>query len=476
MAKNAIYNIIYKMLNILFPLITSVYVARILMAESIGRVSAAQNMASYFTLAASMGIPTYGVKLIAQYEMKSQESSKAFAELFTINAIFSLACSSVYYTVVLVSPYFNGKEDLYCITGLNILFNIINVDWFYQGVQKYGYIAARSLIIKCISLICLIGFVHSEGDYIIYALISTGATVGNYLFNILRIKHYIVAFVSPLGLAKHLKQVFLLFAASIAAEVYVLADITMLDHMCDSKTVGYYTMSMKIIRLIRSLVVAVSAVFLPQMSYYFHNERKDSFYKLADKGLHILIAMALPATVGLLLVANDAILVLYGSEFNQSIIATRILAVSIMTVALSNYIGMQILVTIGQEKITTISTICGACINVILNYMLIRNIQHIGAAIASVITEGTVMVIQIILSKKYIHLHFRLRKPVVSAIIMAITVLLINHLRIGISVRLLLSCFCGITIYGVLMVIQKDDFAVTAVNKVFNKKNKYHSL
>ena len=60
--KNSLYNILYKILNIVFPLITSMYVARILMAESIGKVAAAQNIVSYFTLLAAMGIPTYGVK------------------------------------------------------------------------------------------------------------------------------------------------------------------------------------------------------------------------------------------------------------------------------------------------------------------------------------------------------------------------------------------------------------------------------
>ena len=76
--KNSLYNILYKILNIVFPLITSMYVARILMAESIGKVAAAQNIVSYFTLLAAMGIPTYGVKLIAQFKPKTKELNKAF--------------------------------------------------------------------------------------------------------------------------------------------------------------------------------------------------------------------------------------------------------------------------------------------------------------------------------------------------------------------------------------------------------------
>lgn len=466
LARNAVYNIIYKMLNIVFPLITSSYVARILMADSIGKVAAAQNIASYFTLAAAMGIPTYGVKLIAQSDIKNKELGKAFSELFLINGILSLLCSIIYYTLIFNCSYFDGKEVLYCIAGLNIVFNVINVDWFYQGIQEYGYIAMRSFIMKCVSLFCLVILVRSERDYIIYALISTSAIVGNYIFNIIKIRKYVRISFSGLQFSTHFRHVFTLFIASVAAEIYVLADTTMLNFMCDTSTVGYYTMSNKIIRLIRSLVVAVSAVFLPQLSYLYHNRQRESFYKLADRGLHILMTTTLPFSMGLLLVADDAVITLFGSGFVNSILATRILAVSIITVAVSNYIGMQILVTLGKERITTISTICGAIINITLNFILICFWGHNGAAVASVVTEGVVMIVQLILSKKYIRFCFGLVKPAISVVVMSVAVLFIRLLPLQTIVRLMLSCIIGAVVYCALMCIQRDEFAIDVINKV----------
>ena len=65
-----------------------------------------------------------------------------------------------------------------------ILFNIINVDWVYQGFEEYKYISIRSLIIKIISFILTILFVKKSTDLVIYSIILTFATVGNYGFNI----------------------------------------------------------------------------------------------------------------------------------------------------------------------------------------------------------------------------------------------------------------------------------------------------
>lgn len=65
-AKNGVFNVIYNVANILFPLIISMYVSRILMPDGIGQVSYAQNIASYFVTFASLGIPTLGIREIAK--------------------------------------------------------------------------------------------------------------------------------------------------------------------------------------------------------------------------------------------------------------------------------------------------------------------------------------------------------------------------------------------------------------------------
>lgn len=466
---NAWYNVLYRLLNIVFPFITSIYVARVLMADGIGKVSAAQNIVSYFTIFASMGIPTYGIKLIAQFKIKSKESSIAFIELFIINFFLSVVCSIAYYLLIFTVPYFDGKHLLYSVTGLSLVLNIFNVDWFYQGIQEYRYIAIRSFFIKMVSFGALVLFVRRPQDYVIYSLITSAALVGNYLFNIIRLPQYVSINVKNVSLAQHLKPIFSLFIACFAAEVYVLADTTMLDVMSDSTIVGYYSMSMKIVRIIRGLVVAVSAVFLPQLSYYYYNGEIEKFKELTNRGLHILLAISLPVAMGIMFVADDAIITFFGSNYFESILTTRILSVSVISVAISNFIGLQILVTLGKEKITTISTICGAILNIVLNCILIPVWMHEGAAIASSITEMTVMVIQIVLTRKYIKFEYNLKTVLVPTIIMCIGVGFIHQINFFVPVKLVIECFVGVLLYYTIGLKMKDAF-ILDVNKVIVRK------
>lgn len=471
LVKNSIYNVIYRVLNIVFPFITSIYVARVLLADSIGKVAAAQNMVSYFTILAAMGIPTYGIKVIAQYKIESKDLSKAFSELFIINFLLTVISSLFYFIIIGIVPFFEEKREVYYITGMTLVLNIINVDWFYQGIQEYAYITIRSFIVKCISLLSMFLLVKSKDDYLIYAWISAGALVGNYLFNIIKLRKYVSVSVTGLKFKFHLQHIVTLFVASLAAEVYVLADTTMLDVMCGSEVVGYYTMSMRIMRIMRGLVVAVSAVFLPQLSSYYHNNKKDEFIGLANKGIHILLCLSVPVAAGIALVADDAILVLFGEGFGNSIYTTVVLSVSVISVALSNYIGLQIFVILGKEKITTISTIVGAVVNIVLNYFLILNLQHFGAAIASAITEVCVTAIQIIMSRKYIKLRFEYKKVAISVGTMAIMVFIVHQLPINIYVRLVGEVALGICVYFSMMYILKDSF-VTEITTMIRKTSK----
>ena len=65
LGKNFIMNILLAASSLIFPLITYPYVSRILLPDGTGRVAFAVSVVSYFTMTASLGIPTYGIRACA---------------------------------------------------------------------------------------------------------------------------------------------------------------------------------------------------------------------------------------------------------------------------------------------------------------------------------------------------------------------------------------------------------------------------
>lgn len=472
LGKNALFNVIYKCFNILFPLLTTAYVSRILLPIGIGKVAAAQNIVSYFVIIAALGLPVYGVKKISECSDNRLLCSKTFFELFSINAISTCICSLVYIITVLLLGYFENKYLLSFIVGIQLFANIFNIDWFYQGIEEYKYIMYRSLFVKCIALLSVFAFVHNEGDFIIYALISTLSLVVNYLFNIYHLKKYISISINKIDLKSHIKPVIILLATSLAIEVYTLADTTMLNILKNDTSVGYYTNSTKVISLIRMLITAICAVYLPRLNYFYSQGSMSKFTQLAKEGLYTLVTIALPAAIGFFLLSDVCVLLVFGLNFEPSIITMRILSISIFTVAISNFIGYQVLITLGKERVVLFSTIFGAILNVLLNLILINRFAQNGAAIASVITEFFIAVYQYFVVIKYVQIKTSCRHLVtflIPLIALTFIILLVKQFIDIFFLQIILSGILGLIVYVFLSYKLENAIVVKLVNQIYNR-------
>lgn len=475
LGKNAMFNVVYKCLNVVFPLITMVYVSRILLPDGVGKVASAQNIVAYFVIIASLGLPAYGVKKIAECRDFHEYCSKTFSELFAINAISTLICSLIYVVIIFSADFFYGKIFISLVVGIQLFANFINIDWIYQGFEEYKYIMMRSLTIKIISLIAVFTFIHTQDDYIIYALITTLSLVANFIFNAVHLPQFVSIYIHDLNLKRHIKPILTLLAASIAIEIYTLADTTMLSIFKGDEVVGYYSNATKCVSIVRTMIAAVCAVFLPRLNYYIGHNQFSEFNSLAKKGLKMLCMMSIPAAIGIMMLSDDLIYVLFGNAYAQSAKSMQILSFSIITVAISNFTGYQILVSVGKERFVLYSTIIGALINIILNSILILPYGHYGASVASVISEGAIALYQLYFVRKYIAVKHSiisrtLWKILMPAIVMVITLILIKLTIQNVFIVIITSVIIGGLSYSLVGYMVGNDLIILIVKKLNNNK------
>ena len=99
--KNFIYQMIYQILIIILPFVTSPYIARTIGAEGLGTYSYSYSIAYYFVLFSMLGLANYGNRAVAQYFHRSfafltktntQTTFNIFIMIFlvTVNLNFSI--------------------------------------------------------------------------------------------------------------------------------------------------------------------------------------------------------------------------------------------------------------------------------------------------------------------------------------------------------------------------------------------------
>ena len=80
--KNYVYQVSYNLLNMLLPLITAPYLARILGAEGVGHYAYYFAIAQYFTIFAKLGLTHYGTRQIAEVRDHPQLLKDVFTNIY----------------------------------------------------------------------------------------------------------------------------------------------------------------------------------------------------------------------------------------------------------------------------------------------------------------------------------------------------------------------------------------------------------
>ena len=463
LAHNAFFNVIYRILNVIFPLISAAYIARVLAPEGIGKTAYAQNIVSYFVMIAGLGIPTYGTREIARCKGDPVAVNKLFSELFVLNFLSTAFCCVGYFA--LVSAAFRADTLLYFVMGLELAFNFINIDWFYQGEEEYVYITLRSTLVKILSLVLLFLFVREREDYVVYGLIHCLGICCNYIFNVVHLRGRINPVLRGLNLKRHLKPILYLMLSAVTASLYSKVDITMLGWLSVDAAVGYYTNAYKAVNVVLTLTTAITAVFLPRLSYVYRNNRQE-FEQYLTMGLKILLLLVLPCCMGLIVVAEEVVEFLFGPLFTPAAVTVQILALLIIIRGVGDLMCYQALISAGKEKALIKVRILAGIANIVLNGLLIPGYGHNGAAVASVFSEIIVNGLLLPYALSIIHLDVSkafLGSLIVSTAVMTLAAVGVQAVMGTGLLPLGATVASGAVVYGAMLLLLKNETAQWAV-------------
>ena len=182
-----------------------------------------------------------------------------------------------------------------------------------------------------------------------------------------------------------LKQSWPLAAAGIFHTIYFMIDRIMLSKMKGDAVVGYYSAAYNLISALSFIPSAFAVSLLPVMSNYFKTSRV-SLNKLYQHSVRYMYLLALPITVGTILLSKRIIFMIYGVEYLHS---ARVLSILIWAelFIFVEVIMSHMLLSINKQKIILFTAGIGATINVVLNFLLIPGMSDTGAAIATVASD-----------------------------------------------------------------------------------------
>ena len=473
--KNYLYNVSYKLLVLLAPLITVPYLARVLGAENLGIYSYIYSVTSLLSTVGLIGLYNYGVRQIAYFNNDTEMVSKIFYEIMVIRTIL-FGIGTVCYLII-------------CLTTSHFIYFLIyfgwfvaayfDISWLYVGLEDMRYPVIKNTFAKVAGIVCTFIFVKSKDDLWIYILLLSLSTfAANFsLFFTLNKQVYIKRYKLKLtDIFKYLRESFMLFIPQVAIVLYTQIDKIIIELITKSTSqISFLDQSEKIISIPLSFITVLSTILMPRMAVYYKNDNKESISKLITVIGEVTLMIALPMMTGIMAITNNFILWYLGDEFSMCIISLYILAPLIVINSMNEISGSQYYTATNQIKILIISYSTALVIKIILDFILIAPYGFIGAAISTLISSLISMMIQYIRLSKQVDISVFKKmffKYLAYSLVMGIAVYipaLFIHRRILLTV---LQIIIGGILYILILFVSKNKLLTQLMHSISLKKNK----
>jgi O-antigen/teichoic acid export membrane protein len=472
--KNFIYNLILTSLNLIFPLITAPYVSKILGASNIGKVNYATALINWFILFAAFGVPRFGIREVAMNRDNKRQLSTVFWNLIIVQLIFSMISIAIYLALIFTISSFSDDIYLYLVMIFMIILNIFSIDWFYQGIEEYGYITLRNIIFKIISLVMIFTMIKNRNDYIFYALVNVFGLSFNNILNYIHAKKYIDKDIYGISIFKYIKKLKVFFYTTLVISIYTTLDQTLIGIFSKKQDLAFYVRSNTAIGIGVNITNSIITVITPRASYLVEKNHR-SYKELMSNSLNYIYLLAFPCVVGLGLLSKDIMLLLGGEEFIPASYSLKIDCVLVLITSMGTWQIQQILIPNRYENLAFKIQCMAAVLSIVLNFIFIPKFSYIAAASSWVIVEVFLVVFEgIIINRKYkiINIKYITKSAIkyfVAALIMGLFVIAIKlKIKYYITV-LLVSLMISPVIYFTVILIEKDQIVLNLVRQVIAK-------
>ena len=480
LTSNFIFSLINQILGVLLPLITAPYVARVLGAVGNGQYSYAFSIAQYFVIFASLGFASYGQREIAKANSDFKLRNKIFWELFLLRFLVSMFSFAIFLLIGIYNNFGIADNLLFFSVSINILSVAFDLSFFFQGMEEFKMLAIRTIIVR-LALICLIFiFVYDSSDVWIYALCTSLSTLGANFIMFFSLKGRITKpNFKELQFKKHFKPVLLLFIPNIAITLYTILDKTMIGLLTNGTqeykdySNGCYEQAYKINSLALIFVTVISSIYQSRNSALYAERNDIGIQKNVKFAINYVWHVAVPMIFGFIILSSNLTSWFFGVFYDDVPILMIVMSPRFLFSGFIEVFTTQTLLVYGKEKYISISTWLAAMVNVVINLVLIPFLGAMGAAIATAICEFCNFLFVFFICKK--EKFFKMEdfficgiKPLIAGLVMFGVGFTIQYFWNYSILSFFVIVLTSLVIYGIMLLVMKDNFALFALNKAKN--------
>ncbi len=389
--NNLFYSVILSVSQVLMPLISIPFIARVLDPSGVGKVNFIDSFTYYFITIAEFGIMVYGIREIARHRNDRKALQQLVAELMVLHLVSS-AITMLLYSITVYFIWSRIDDVRLLLFSVSfLLVNAFACEWYFLGTERFKYITVRSLITRILGLISIFILISDASDYYIYYGIIVAAACGNGIWNTVSLFRELPLRFKEINWKRHLKHTWVTYAISLLYSATIMLDNVILRLASTVTAVAYYSFAMKIVRIAGLLLSDSLLVFFPRIVSLLKDNEQEKLQAVMLNSIRMIIFLAVPLTVGLFLLSGELVHVYLGASFSTVADDLRIVAVFPLLKILSLFMSKQVLVANNNEKLYLKNLAAGCVVFCALTPLLSFYFADRGACYAILITESVIL-------------------------------------------------------------------------------------
>jgi len=324
--KEIVINFAAKYSNVVIQLILNAILARLLSPKEYGIIAIISVFLVFFNMLGDMGI----APAIIQYkELSKKDISNIFK--FTVAIAVALALLFACFSVLVSKTYDNELyKSIGPLLSISVLFSVLSIvpNGILLREKKFKIIGITTLVANFLSGIAAV--ILACANFGVYALIWNSILLAILNFIILfyysKIKIYRGFTITSIETIRSYS--FYQFLFNFINYFTRNLDNLLIGRFLGQTPLGYYDKSYKLMLYpVQNLTFVISPILQPILSDYQDNREK--IYEYYIKIVKVLSLLGVFITAVAFFTAEDLINILFGSQWNKSIISFKVLSLSI---------------------------------------------------------------------------------------------------------------------------------------------------
>jgi O-antigen/teichoic acid export membrane protein len=417
-AKNAIFLMASQVATWGLTLLLTVFLPRYLGAGAVGKFHLANSLWAIVGIVAAFGMDLLLNKEIARAPNRTPELLNASIVLRII--LFCLGYAGIVGYANMVGYPEETRLVIYIIGIGNLFAQIMGAfESSLKGLERMDYVSLGNVIGKGVLTVLSIALLLMGQGVLVIAFVGIVAALVHLsvLFIILRrltvlkfrIDWKMVGWMMKAGFPYLVIYVFLI--------LYQQVDIVILSLLLNEESIGWYGTADQLFGTFLFVPTVFMTAVFPTLSRVFSND-PQSFVKLIRKSFELMTLLSVPIGLGVMVIANSLVLLLYGPGFANSGPILAVMGIVLILTYQNTLLG-YFLISMDKQAIWTWVMFAAMVASIPLDLVLVPWCQAtfgngaIGGALAFVVTElgmliaGLYLIPRDILSWKNIWLAVR---------------------------------------------------------------------